>query len=58
MVHQINLGNQMFTVRHLGEDEMILTKEYYKWTFEEDFHVPEEVYATFKEAAEKLGGAK
>ena len=28
----------------LGEDEMALTKEYYKWTYEEDFYVPEEVY--------------
>src|SRR5690606_22651730 len=39
----------------LGEDEMKLTKEYYKWTFEEDFHVPEEVYETFKEATDSLG---
>src|SRR6185312_8939059 len=42
----------------LGEDEMKLTKEYYKWTFEEDFHVPEGVYETFQEAAEKLGAQK
>ena len=42
----------------LGEDEMKLTKDYYKWTFEEDFHVPEEVYEAFKEAAEKLGVEK
>lgn len=40
----------------LGKDETLLTKEGYKWTFEEDFHVPDEVYATFKEAAQKLGG--
>lgn len=39
----------------LGEDEMKLTKEYYKWTFDQDFHVPEEVYETFKEATESLG---
>lgn len=39
----------------LGEDEMALTKEYYKWTFEQDFHVPEEVYGRFNEAAENLG---
>ncbi len=39
----------------LGEDEMKLTKEYYKWTFEEDFTVPEGVYETFKASAEKLG---
>lgn len=42
----------------LGEDEMKLTKEYYKWTFEEDFHVPEGVYETFKESAEQLGTKK
>ena len=42
----------------LGEDEMKLTKEYYKWTLEEDFHVPEGVYETFQEAAEKLGVQK
>lgn len=42
----------------LGEDEMKLTKEYYKWTFEEDFHVPEGVYETFQESAEKLGVQK
>ncbi|WP_336822554.1 transketolase [Sporosarcina sp. USHLN248] len=39
----------------LGEDEMKLTKEYYKWTFEEDFHVPEDVYSTFKKSIEELG---
>ncbi|WP_164219603.1 transketolase [Virgibacillus sp. YIM 98842] len=32
----------------LGGDEVKLTKEYYKWTHK-DFHVPEEVYADFKE---------
>ncbi len=32
----------------LGADELKLTKEAYKWTFEEDFHVPEEVYENFK----------
>ncbi|KXH80067.1 transketolase [Sporosarcina sp. HYO08] len=42
----------------LGEDEMKLTKEYYKWTFEEDFHVPDGVYETFQEAAKKLGADK
>ncbi|WP_019413181.1 transketolase [Paenisporosarcina sp. TG20] len=41
----------------LGRDETLLAKENYKWTFEQDFHVPEEVYATFKEATQKLGGA-
>ncbi|WP_342512506.1 transketolase [Sporosarcina sp. FSL K6-1522] len=42
----------------LGADELKLTKEAYKWTFEEDFHVPEGVYETFQEAAEKLGAQK
>ncbi|MFD1928615.1 transketolase [Sporosarcina siberiensis] len=42
----------------LGEEEMKLTKEYYKWTFEEDFHVPDEVYETFSQAAEKQGAQK
>lgn len=32
----------------LGMDEVKLTKEFYKWAHE-DFHVPEEVYADFKE---------
>src|SRR5699024_2103327 len=39
----------------LGEAEMKLTKDYYNWTFEEDFHVPEEVYTHFKEATTTLG---
>ncbi|MFS0688010.1 transketolase [Sporosarcina sp. 179-K 8C2 HS] len=42
----------------LGEDEMKLTKEYYKWTYEEDFCVPEGVYETFKEATDELGVKK
>ncbi|WP_018665461.1 transketolase [Heyndrickxia acidiproducens] len=33
----------------LGEDELKLTKEFYKWTFDEDFYVPEEVYSRFHE---------
>lgn len=33
----------------LGADELKLTKEAYKWTFEEDFHVPGEVYDHFKQ---------
>ncbi|WP_080874560.1 transketolase [Oceanobacillus timonensis] len=32
----------------LGADEVKLTKENYNWTYDE-FHVPEEVYADFKE---------
>ncbi|WP_153731365.1 transketolase [Sporosarcina obsidiansis] len=42
----------------LGEEELALTKEYYKWTFEEDFHVPEDVYNCFKEATDELGVQK
>ena len=33
----------------LGAEELKLTKESYKWTFEEDFHVPKEVYDNFQE---------
>ncbi len=40
----------------LGEAEMKLAKDYYEWTFEEDFSVPEEVYETFNKATEELGG--
>ncbi|MER0139970.1 transketolase [Bacillus safensis subsp. safensis] len=32
----------------LGSEEAKLTKEAYSWTFEEDFHVPSEVYDHFK----------
>ncbi|SIT66895.1 transketolase [Edaphobacillus lindanitolerans] len=39
----------------LGEDEMKLVKEYYNWTFEQDFHVPDEVYETFRDAAKRQG---
>lgn len=39
----------------LGEDERKLTKEFYKWTFEEDFHVPEEVYDRFHDTVKKKG---
>ncbi|MBP1968012.1 transketolase [Virgibacillus natechei] len=38
----------------LGEDEVKLTKEYYKWTHE-DFQVPEEVYSDFNEKIVKKG---
>ncbi|MBE4908632.1 transketolase [Bacillus luteolus] len=31
----------------LGVDETKLTKETYNWTFDNDFHVPEEVYSHF-----------
>lgn len=42
----------------LGEDEMKLAKEYYKWTFEEDFYVPQEVYDTFEETVVNAGAKK
>ncbi|WHZ04980.1 transketolase [Neobacillus sp. YX16] len=32
----------------LGADELKLTKEAYKWTFDEDFHVPNDVYENFQ----------
>ncbi|OMC84181.1 MULTISPECIES: transketolase [unclassified Viridibacillus] len=38
----------------LGADEVKLTKEHYSWPHD-PFHVPEEVYATFKQAAEVQG---
>jgi transketolase len=40
----------------LGEEERKLTKEAYQWTFEEEFHVPEDVakhYETLKEHGKK-----
>lgn len=39
----------------LGADELKLTKEAYKWTFEEDFHVPAEVYDHFKQQIAEKG---
>ncbi|MFI8574550.1 transketolase [Rossellomorea aquimaris] len=42
----------------LGEDEMKLTKEAYQWTFEQDFHVPEEVYSRFEERIQQAGSEK
>lgn len=38
----------------LGTDEVTLTKEYYKWTYEE-FAVPDEVYADFNEKIVQKG---
>ncbi|KOO49202.1 transketolase [Viridibacillus arvi] len=38
----------------LGADEVKLTKEHYSWPHE-PFHVPEDVYATFKQAADVQG---
>ncbi|MUV39869.1 Transketolase [Lentibacillus sp. JNUCC-1] len=39
----------------LGADEVKLTKEYYKWTYDKDFHVPEEVYDDFKSKVKERG---
>lgn len=39
----------------LGTEEVLLTKEYYKWTFEEDFYVPDEVYQHFEEKVVEKG---
>uniref|UniRef100_UPI000471588D transketolase family protein n=1 Tax=Paenibacillus durus TaxID=44251 RepID=UPI000471588D len=37
----------------LGAEEAKLTKEFYKWVYEEDFYVPEEVRTLFAEVKEK-----
>nr|WP_263327832.1 transketolase [Neobacillus sp. Marseille-Q6967] len=42
----------------LGADELKLTKEAYKWTFEEDFHVPQEVYENFQKLIVENGEKK
>ncbi|MFD2443646.1 transketolase [Bacillus sp. CGMCC 1.16607] len=42
----------------LGADELKLTKEAYQWTFEEDFHIPQEVYDYFKEKVVENGQNK
>ncbi|ANB57869.1 transketolase [Anoxybacillus sp. B7M1] len=42
----------------LGADELKLTKEAYKWTFAEDFYVPEEVYAHFRQVVQEAGAQK
>lgn len=42
----------------LGAAELKLTKEAYQWTFEEDFHVPSEVYKHFTEACVEAGSKK
>ncbi|WP_017727429.1 transketolase [Halalkalibacterium ligniniphilum] len=41
----------------LGADEVKLTKEFYQWSFEEEFHIPEEV-AAFFEKVKKQGAEK
>lgn len=42
----------------LGQEEIKLTKDYYSWTFEEDFHVPNEVYKHFEEQVIDKGAVK
>jgi transketolase len=42
----------------LGAEEIKLTKEAYNWTFEEDFHVPEEVYDHFNKVIVENGQSK
>ncbi|MGN1400517.1 MAG: transketolase [Bacillus sp. (in: firmicutes)] len=42
----------------LGAEELKLTKEAYKWTFEEDFYVPDEVYAHFEKSCVEIGQEK
>lgn len=42
----------------LGADELVLTKEAYSWTFENDFHVPEEVYDHFQQVVKEAGKNK
>ncbi|MEH7094499.1 transketolase [Neobacillus vireti] len=42
----------------LGADELKLTKEAYKWTFEQDFHVPQEVYDNFQKLIVENGEKK
>ncbi|MCV9886770.1 transketolase [Metabacillus halosaccharovorans] len=42
----------------LGADEIKLTKEAYAWTFEQDFHVPDEVYDHFNKTVKEAGSAK
>ena len=42
----------------LGAEEIKLTKEAYNWTFEEDFHVPEEVYDHFNKVIVENGQKK
>ena len=38
----------------LGAEEAKLTKEYYKWVYEENFHVPAEVRDHFAQVKEKV----
>jgi transketolase len=42
----------------LGSDEVSLTKNKYKWTYDEEFHVPEEVYEDFNSKVVEDGQKK
>lgn len=42
----------------LGANELKLTKEAYKWTFEQDFHVSQEVYDNFNQLVIESGQKK
>lgn len=42
----------------LGKEELKLTKAAYNWTFEEDFHVPQEVYENFQKLIVENGEKK
>ncbi|WP_027963273.1 transketolase [Halalkalibacillus halophilus] len=39
----------------LGHEELKAAKEHYGWNYEDDFHVPDEVYKDFKENVQKRG---
>jgi transketolase len=39
----------------LGSDEVALTKGHYEWSFDQDFHVPNEVYSHFEETVKNVG---
>lgn len=42
----------------LGKDEVALTKASYNWTYENEFHIPEEVTDLFKEVQQKGASAE
>jgi len=42
----------------LGTEEIKLTKDAYKWPFEKDFYVPEEVYSHFQSLVVEVGQKK
>ena len=42
----------------LGKEELRLTKEAYQWTYEDDFHVPQEVYDHFNKLIVESGEKK